>query len=89
MSTFYHIFISPKDDVTADQVQKVMNLALDWFRCDSNNWIVYTKSDAKKWYSRFQKYVEPGGHIFICKLDIDDYYGLMPKTLWDWLGKKR
>jgi len=89
MASFYHIYISPKKEITRDQIKKKMDLAIDWFRYDDQNWIVYTTSDAKKWYSRFESLVVPGGHIFISKLDLSDYWGHMSKKLWDWLKKER
>lgn len=89
MAEFYHIYISPKPGISLDDIQKEMNLAVDWLRYDSKCWIVYTTSDARKWYSRLEKFVTPGGHILVCKVNIDDYYGLMGKGVWDWLKKKR
>jgi len=89
MAHFYHIYIVVKPGVQFEPVKKTMDLALDWFRCDSRNWIIYTTSDSKKWYSRLKQYIEPGGHLFICKLDTNDYWGLMSKKLWEWLKKPR
>ena len=89
MSSFYHIYISPKKDVTREAIEKVLNIAIDWFRYDDKNWIVYTTSDSKKWYSRLQPFVEPGGNVLIVKLDMSEYWGFMSKKLWDWLKKSR
>lgn len=89
MPLFYHIYISPRQGVTLDQIRKTMDLAVDWCRYDDKNWIVYTTSDAKKWYSRLQKHVRPGGEVFICKFDISDYWGSASKILWDWLEKRK
>jgi len=89
MVSFYHIYISPKHGVTREQVEKKIDLAVDWFRYDDKNWIVYTISDAKKWFSRLQSFVEPGGHVLIVKLDVNDYWGFMTKKLWEWLRKDR
>lgn len=89
MGAFYHIYISPKDGVTRAQYRPKMDLAIDWFRYDDKNWIVYTTSDARKWDSRLREFVNPGGHLFICKLQIDDYFGFMSKKLWEWLKKDR
>ncbi len=89
MGCFYHIYVSVRADVTMAQVEAKMNLAVDWFRYDANNWIVYTTSSAKTWYARFRKYIEPGGHLFVCQLDTTDYWGFMPRTLWTWLRKSR
>jgi hypothetical protein len=31
--------------------------------------------------------VEPAGTLFICKLDISERQGWMPKKFWEWLKK--
>ena len=87
MSNLYHIFIKAKPETTITQVETTMNLAVDWFRYDQKNWIIYTTSDAKKWYARLKPFVEPGGNIFICKFDAGDYFGYMSKELWGWIEK--
>jgi hypothetical protein len=89
MGNYYHIYISARTGVTLDEIKKEMDLALDWYRYNNHNWVVYTTSDSKKWYSRLQKFVEPGGHVFIIKLDKSDFWGLMNKGLWEWLEKTR
>jgi hypothetical protein len=89
MGAYYHVYLSPKPGVTPEQVEKTMNMAVDWFRHKPTYWILYTTSDAKKWYSRLQPLVEPGGQVYICKLDRSDSWGFMPKQFWEWLGKPR
>lgn len=86
---FYHIYISRKPDVAADDVQKKINLALDWFRYDPKNWVVYTTSNASKWQERLRPFVDPGGHLFIVRLDVSDRQGWMTRKFWDWLRKQR
>jgi hypothetical protein len=90
---YYHIHISPRPGVTREQIESVLNRAIDWYRYDPKNWIVYTNSDAKTWYSRLQSLVEPEGYTLICKLDMSDRYGFMPKGTWEWIeglkGKAR
>jgi hypothetical protein len=87
MSQFYQIYISPKPDTKSEDVQKVMDLAIDWFKYDDKNWILYTISDARKWYSRLEKFVNPGGYILISKVDTTDYFGFMNPNLWAWFTK--
>jgi hypothetical protein len=86
---FFHIFINAKDDVNYESIKKEMDKALDWFKYDSKNWIVYTSSNANKWYERLKKLVEPDGDLFICKLDISDRNGWMEKEFWEWIKKER
>ncbi len=88
MSDFYHIFIKPNKGVTSEQVEEKMNLAVDWFRCTPNVWIVYTTSDADKWLNRLKPFVEPDGSLFICKLDIARRNGWMNNEFWKWIKAK-
>lgn len=89
MAGFYHIYIRPRKGVTAATVQKQMDLAIDWFRYDDQNWIVYTPSDANKWHSRLRLLVRPNGLLFICRLDTSDRQGWMTKDFWEWMRKTR
>ena len=93
MADYYHIYVSPKPGVTRAQVENLLNSAIDWYRYDEKNWILYTSSPARTWYSRLQPVIAPGGYVFICKLSLEDYFGFMPKGLWDWVqgpkGKDR
>lgn len=82
---FYLIFIDRNLDASKDQVQAAMNSALDWYRITSKVWVVYTTSDAEKWYGRLERLVKQGGNVFICKLDIKDRQGWMSKEFWRWL----
>ncbi len=87
MANFYHVFIESKKDITYEQVKAKMDLALDWFRCNSNTWVLYTTSDEDKLRERFKSIVEPEGNLFICKLNIDKRNGWMVKDFWEWIKK--
>jgi hypothetical protein len=89
VSKHYLIYISKRADVTAEQVQEKIDLAIDWFRIDPKNWIVYTTSDADKWQERLRQLVDPGGHLFICRLDLSNRQGWMVPKFWEWLRKRR
>jgi len=89
MASYYHVYISPKQGITREEIEKKLSIAIDWFRYDNKCWILYTTSDAKKWYSRLQAFVEPGGYLLIHKLDPSDYWGFMSKHLWDWIKKDK
>ena len=89
MGAYYHIYISRRDDVSLDEVEKKFNLAVDWFRITAQNWVVYTTSDAEKWQARLRPFVDPGGRLFICKLDVSDRQGWMSPKFWEWLKKDR
>ena len=88
MSEFYHVFIRPKEGVTYEQVEKTMNLAVDWFRCTQEVWVIYTTSDHNKWQARLKPLVSPQGSLFICRLDIRQRNGWMDKKFWEWIREK-
>jgi hypothetical protein len=85
MADFYHIYIDRKADASAEDVTAKMNLALDWFRYGTKTWIVFSSSNAAKWYARLKPLVHPEGTVFVCKLDVTDMQGWMDRRLWDWL----
>lgn len=89
MADFYHVFIVTKPNVKYQDLEAKMNLAVDWFRCNNNTWILYTSSDHNKWVARLRPLVEPEGDLFICRLDTTKRNGWMTQEFWDWLGKKR
>ncbi len=89
MGQFLHVFIDPKPEITREQIEARMNLAVDWFRYHRGVYILYTTSEVDKWYSRLEDFVKPNGSLFICKLDITVRNGWMSKTFWEWLTKTR
>jgi len=89
MAGFYMVYLDRNLDVTIDDVKKTFDLALEWYRINSELWIIYSTGDAEKWYSRLKKYIKDGGHIFVCKLNIADRQGWMSKEFWNWLRETR
>ncbi|MDG7001825.1 MAG: hypothetical protein JRN15_22235 [Nitrososphaerota archaeon] len=89
MAKFYHIYINPKQGVTTEQIEKKLDLAIDWFRYDSKNWVVFTSSDEDKWFERLKSFVQNGGQLFLCAFDISTRHGWMSKEFWDWITKNR
>ena len=89
MNSLYQIYIAPSPGIERKDIEEKMDLAIDHFRCSSRCWIVYTASNARRWYIRLKPLVESGGQLFICKLDISDRQGWMSKRFWDWLQDKQ
>ncbi len=87
MANFYHVFIQPRPGVSSEQVEKAMNLSLDWFRCTESVWVLYSTSQIGKWQERLRPLVEPTGSLFICRLDMTKRNGWMKKVFWDWIKK--
>jgi hypothetical protein len=87
MSRFYHLYIFPKKGVDPAEVSKLIVSTTECCQYDSQNWVIQTTFDAKEWYTRLQRFVEPGGKMFICELNLTDYWGLMNNSLWKMLRK--
>ena len=83
-----HIYISPRKNITQEDVEKKLNLAIDWYRYAEGVYVVYTTSSPDKWKARLIDLVKPGGRIFICKLDVNRRQGWMNKDFWQWLAKR-
>lgn len=88
-AVFYHIYIVPKEGITQEEVEKKINLALDWFRYDNSVYVVYSTSDINKWMTRLRPIVEKDGRLFVCELNHTNRNGWMNKSFWNWLRKQR
>jgi hypothetical protein len=89
MPSYYHIMIIPKQGADRHDIEEAFNLALDWFRFHSTMWVIYTNKDAETWYHRLKGFVQPGGHLFVCKLDVSDRHGWLPRAFWDWVQERQ
>jgi hypothetical protein len=88
MTSLYHIYVHPKKGISNEQLEKVMNNAVDWYRYRDNAYIVYTTSDETKWQERLKPLVDPDGHLLITKLQPSEFNGWMPKKFWEWYKDK-
>ena len=86
---FYHVYINPKTGVDIRAIEMKMNLALDWFKYDKKNWVVYSNTSMDNLMARYKPLVEPDGRLFICELNILNRNGWMNNDFWDWLKKNR
>jgi hypothetical protein len=87
MSRFYHLYLVPKKGMDPAEVSKLIVSSTECCQYDSQNWVIHTTFDAKEWYTRLQRFVEPGGKLFICELNLTDYWGLMNNNLWKMMRK--
>ena len=88
MSDLYHIYIQRKKGSSQEDVEKIMNLAVDWYRYRDGAYVILTTSDQNKWKERFGPLVKPDGFLFISKLDVKNYQGWMPQNFWTWFEDK-
>jgi hypothetical protein len=85
MTSFFHIFLKPGDDVSNTQVKEKMNLAIDWYKYSDYCWVLKSTSTAQKWQTRLKPLVQNGGSLLILKLDLSDRQGWLSKDFWKWL----
>ena len=89
MASFYHIYLKPKSDVSEEQIEEKMNLALDWYKYAASCWVVKSSSDVAKWQTRLKPLVEPDGSLLILKIDPTERQGWIAKGFWDWYKNAR
>ena len=85
----YFVYIERRSDVSEVILEEVMDRAIDWYRLRDNVWIVYSTSDAEKWYNRLAPIVKDSGSVFICRLNPQDRQGWMARGFWKWLRRER
>lgn len=87
---FYQVtfkFVTPRP--SEETLETAFNHALDWFKYASNCWIVWTTSDAEKWYERLRPLIKDDDSLFIVAIDVSERQGWMSRRFWDWLKKER
>ena len=89
MTSLLHIYISPHKNTTQEDVEKKLNLAIDWYRYAQGVYVVYTTSSSAAWQARLMDLVKPDGRMFICKLGALTRAGWMNRDFWEWLKDKR
>jgi hypothetical protein len=85
---FYIVYINRLEETPYEDLKKKMDLALNWYRVTERVWVLYTSSDAEKWYARLSTLVKDDGNLFICKLDTSDRQGWMSERFWEWMRKR-
>jgi len=86
---YLHISFDLKNDpVDLEKLKQRFNLGVDWIHYMPNCWIVKTTSSAQKWYDRLKPYIG-NNNIFICKIDLSERQGWLPKWVWEWIKKHK
>jgi len=87
---FLHVgFNFPKRTPPVSDLEAVFNRGVDWMRYASNCWIVYTAHSPQAWYLRFKPILSPEDSVLICRVDLKERYGSLPKWAWEWMTKDR
>ena len=88
-ANFYIIYIKRKKEITYESVKEKMDLSVDWYRINEQLFVLYTTSDAEKWYSRLSPFVKESGSLFVSKLNTNDRQGWMVDEFWKWLRREK
>ncbi len=82
---FYIVYIKRLNEISYETVKEKMDLSKSWYRINETIWILYTTSNADKWYIRLVDLAKDSGNLFICKLDMSNSQGWMNRKFWDWV----
>lgn len=64
--------------------------SFDWFRYSHACYVLWTPSDSETICRKILRV--PGmenSSVFVCSLNMDDGFGMLPHQMWDWLKKDR
>ncbi|MEK7702926.1 MAG: hypothetical protein AAB317_03085 [Nitrospirota bacterium] len=86
---YYHLYVFPREGANFPDLLEIVESATECCQYDTCNFVIATTLDVKDWYTRLEKFVEPGGRLFICEINIDNYWGFMNNGLWKMLKKGR
>lgn len=86
----YILTLDNTQNYNSNNLDKKLDLALDWLKLMPGVYFISSTSDVNKWYERI-KAALPNNRFFITKVDIsnDDYVGWLSRTKWDWIKKKK
>ena len=87
-ASYYVVYVERRSGVSLEDLEKKMNLAIDWYRIRTDLWILYSTGDEEKWYERLSPLVKEDGSLFICRLDEKNRQGRMNKKFWTWLRRE-
>jgi transcriptional regulator with XRE-family HTH domain len=85
---FLHISFDFGTEVDEDNLKQSFDLAQDWVNYIPNCWIVLTDRSAQEWYEHLKPLLGPKAHLFICKIDLSERQGWLPKWVWKWFPNK-
>lgn len=85
MGNFLHVYIKPNSSLTIKDVESKLDFTFDWFRYSPNLFVIYTNLEVKECSEKLLPLANENGLLFICEFNIDNRFGWMPKSFWNWL----
>lgn len=86
--SFVLVSLETKSSARASEFEASLNKAIDWIQIKENTWLVWTTSDAQRWYRRLKPKLKDGERVFICGIQPDNRSGWMPKAFWEFVRSK-
>lgn len=81
----YNVQAAFRPGVDVATFQAALNPADSWYRISNNSWIICSPNEgARIWTERLSPYTQPGGWLFVSRVDTTEYYGRMPNEFWAW-----
>jgi hypothetical protein len=88
MSAFFVIItFNFTEDIDTDALKGALDKAIDWIQYMPNCFIARTTSTPAQWKDRLRPLLGKTGHVFVCRLQIGDRNGWLPKSVWEWIRK--
>lgn len=85
MKKIYIIIVSPElnNDKIRERIKMIGSNYIFW----DNHWLVSSSETAKEIYQRLSAEEFNLASIFVSEMNINNYFGRMNTTLWEWLTK--
>lgn len=65
----------------------------NWQHPMESFWVVafseWANRKANSIYDKLREFIDDDDSIMVCKMDVTDYQGWMPKSLWDWFKEQK
>lgn len=85
----FHVYIQPSSKSTFEQIEKKLDLAIDWIKYTDGCYMIDTRKSMTIWNDRLKPLAKENGNMLILDIDPHQYKGWMPKSIWTWLKSKK
>lgn len=85
---FFIIMVDVQKAGSWRKFHRVLDKAIDWIEFTPGAWLLWTSSDARRWYTRFKRHLSPEDRVFIIEVNPSDRAGTMPREFWKFIDEK-
>lgn len=79
------VAFSTIEGLDIDKLVEAFRKGVDWIRVVDTCFLIKTVSDAQRWYGRLEPLLSDKHTMFICRVDLNDRQGFLPKGVWEWI----